>query len=94
MLQSRLRALIAERAMREQRTLSFNEIARATGLSASTISAIANNTIREYPKEAIERLCSYFGVGVGDLLVIVPDELRAPPPLPEHPAPWARAVSA
>src|SRR5687768_11882908 len=79
MLQSRLRALVAERAMREQRTISFREITRATGVSASTLTGIANTTIREYPKEALEKLCAYFGVGIADLLIFVADNVRPAP---------------
>lgn len=93
MLVSRLRALIAEKAIREQRDVTLKEIAKATGLSTYTVSAIANNTIREYPKEAIEQLCVYFGVGVGELLVVVVAESRPTPPS-ECRAPWVETIAA
>jgi DNA-binding Xre family transcriptional regulator len=37
-------------------------------ISYYTLSAIVNNTIREYPVEVLGRLCDYLEVNVGDIL--------------------------
>lgn len=69
--------LMALKAQREKRRLSLHTVAREAGVSYYTLSAIANERAREYPREALIKLCLYFGCNVGDLLEIVeiPDAL-------------------
>lgn len=49
-LKSRLKVLLAERDM------SQKDLAEKTGLTTRLISEIANNKVKMYPKEAIEKI--------------------------------------
>jgi putative transcriptional regulator len=75
-VKSNLKVLIAQKVQREGGRSSVRAVATETGISYYTLSALANNTIREYPKEVLERLCTYFDCSIGDLLTTedVPDE--------------------
>lgn len=75
-MKSNLKVLIAQKVQREGGRSSVRAVATETGISYYTLSALANNTIREYPKEVLERLCTYFDCSIGDLLTTedVPDE--------------------
>ncbi len=66
---SRFRVLLAEKATKERRSISLSDVARDTGVSIYTITAFANNTIREAPLDVVDTLCRYLGVTPGDLLV-------------------------
>jgi putative transcriptional regulator len=72
-IRSRLKLLLAEKEVRENRRVSHEEIRRATGLASSTISALANNNTGRYDANTLSKLCAYFNCGVGDILEYVPD---------------------
>ena len=78
-MRSNLRVLTAQKGQRERRRISLRTIAEETGINKSTVYAIANDTIREYPKDALTTLCNYFDCAVGDLLLTedVPDEVAS-----------------
>ena len=63
--------LLAQKAQREQRRITLKKAADETGISYYTLNAIAHDTIREYPREALARLCTYFACDIGDLLTVV-----------------------
>jgi putative transcriptional regulator len=63
--------LLAQKAQREQRRLTLKRVADETGISYYTLNAIAHDTIREYPRDALAKLCAYFDCGIGDLLTVV-----------------------
>jgi putative transcriptional regulator len=63
--------LMAQKAQREQRRLTLKRVADETGISYYTLNAIAHDTIKEYPRTALAKLCSYFACDIGDLLTIV-----------------------
>ncbi len=67
-MKSRLRVLLAEKEIREGRTISLREVVRAADVPISTVMGLANNTMREIPVEALGALCRYFDCEVGDLL--------------------------
>ena len=69
--------LMAEKAQREQRRITLKRISDETGISYYTLTAIAHDTIREYPRSALSSLCSYFGCDIGDLLTVVDSEEKA-----------------
>ncbi len=81
-VKSNLKVLIAQKAQREGGRSSVRAVAFQTGISYYTLSALANNTIREYPKDVLERLCTYFDCSIGDLLTTeeVPDPDAEEPP--------------
>jgi putative transcriptional regulator len=63
--------LLAQKAQREQRRITLKKVADETGISYYTLNAIAHDTIREYPRDALAKLCSYFDCDIGDLLTVV-----------------------
>ena len=63
--------LMAHKAQREQRRLTLKKVSDETGISYYTLNAIAHDTIREYPREALAKLCTYFTCDIGDLLTVV-----------------------
>ena len=62
-LKSRLKVLLAERDM------SQKDLAEKTGLTTRLISEIANNKVKMYPKEALEKIMVALEVNeLGELL--------------------------
>lgn len=75
-VKSNLSVLAAQKGQRENRRITLRTVADETKISRYTIYAIADNSIKQYPKEVIEQLCTYFECTVGDLLLVeeVPDK--------------------
>lgn len=69
-VKSNLKVLIAQKAQREGGRASVRATARATGISYYTLSALANDDLREYPREVLETLCTYFDCEIGDILFV------------------------
>jgi putative transcriptional regulator len=69
-VRSNLRVLVAQKGQRERRRISLRALADETGISYYTVTAIANDTISDYPKNVLASLCSYFECGIGDLLFV------------------------
>lgn len=67
-LTSRFKVLLAEKEMREKRTISLREVVRATGVPISTVQGLANDTLREIPSKGLVEICQYLQCSVGDLL--------------------------
>ena len=65
---SRLKLLVAEKEMRERRSLGIRTITAESGASRSTVERLLNNTIRRVPLDDLGALCSYFNCEVGDIL--------------------------
>jgi putative transcriptional regulator len=65
---SRLRILIAEKELRERRTLGIRTITEESGASRSTVERLLNNTIRRVPLDDLGKLCAYLNCEVGDVL--------------------------
>lgn len=72
MIRSRLKRLRLEKEEREGRKLSYRVIAQETGLSEGVILRIHNSAFTKISTETLEKLCSYFGCTVGELLEFVP----------------------
>lgn len=70
-MRSNTLVLMAQKAQREQRRLTLKRVAGETGISYYTLNAIAHDTIREYPRDALAKLCAYFACDIGDLLTLV-----------------------
>ena len=67
-MRNNFQVLLARKAQDEHRRIALSEVARATGLSRYTLTAIANNAIKEYPADTLARLCEYLKCDIGDLL--------------------------
>lgn len=77
-MNSRLKLLVAEKEMRERRSLSIRTITAESGASRSTVERLLSNTIRRVPLDDLGALCSYFHCQVGDILMF--DENSAAQP--------------
>lgn len=65
---NRVPVLIAEKAQRERRKITLERAAGEMEISYSTLRAIVNDSIREYPKEVLAKMCAYFECNIGDIL--------------------------
>jgi putative transcriptional regulator len=70
-MRSNLQVLTAQKAQNENRRISLRTVSDETGLTRHTVYGIAQNTLKEFPKEALEKLCTYFNCDVGDLFTVV-----------------------
>jgi putative transcriptional regulator len=50
-----------------ERKLKIADVARDTGLHRNTVTLLYDETAARVDLDAIDRLCDYFGVAVGDL---------------------------
>lgn len=75
-VRTRFLVLKAEKQSRDgRRSATYRAIHEATGISTSTLSKWANNTIRDYNRDVLGRLCGFFECDIADLLVYEQDEL-------------------
>jgi DNA-binding Xre family transcriptional regulator len=74
-VRTNLLLLLAAKQQREGRRISLAQAAREAHIKEYTVYGFANSTLREYPAEAIAKLCTYFNCDIGDLLSLedVPD---------------------
>lgn len=69
-MQSNLSILMGQKSQREGRRITLRTVSDETKISRHTIYAMADNSIREYPKTAIEKLCDYFACELHELLTL------------------------
>ena len=74
MIRFRLKELIAERAFQERRVIPLTEVAASTDINRMTLSKIANHPGYSTVTDNIDRLCSYFGCRVEQLLEHIPEK--------------------
>ena len=67
MIVNRISALLGERRA------SIQDLAREAGLAYGTAFALYHDKATRYDRDTLDKLCRYFGVGVGELLVYRPD---------------------
>jgi putative transcriptional regulator len=65
---SRLKTLIAEKEIRERRTVSIRSIVAESGVSISTVQRMLNNIIKRPPLDDLAALCNYLNCDVDDWL--------------------------
>jgi len=93
-IKSNLKQLILDKSAENSHRITYAEISAVTGLSTNTITKLANNQSALVGISTLDRLCAYFGVGVGDLLVYVPDGALAGDGHDGHGEPELEAASA
>lgn len=70
-MRSRLKELIALKERVEGRVITNTEIAEATGLQLNAVARWMKPTeIKRIESRVVKELCSFLGVGIGDLLFI------------------------
>ena len=67
---NKLRVLIAQKEVAENRRLSYRQIASEAKVSLSILSSYAMQKVNRFDGETLEKLCRYFNVQPGDLLVL------------------------
>jgi DNA-binding Xre family transcriptional regulator len=68
----KLAEAIAEFGFHAGRRVEWREVAEATGIHRSTLSKMLNVRGYNATTDSIDRLCTYFGCKVEDLMVHVP----------------------
>ena len=74
MIRFKLGEMIEKRQFTEGRRITINEIATSTGLNRMTLSKILNQKGYGTGTDTIDKLCSYFGCQVEDLMEHVPGD--------------------
>jgi putative transcriptional regulator len=67
MIRFRLKELIADKAFKEDRKITLEEVANATGVHRTTLSKVANQKGYNTTTDVLDKLCDYFGVEVGQV---------------------------
>lgn len=75
---NRLRVLIAEKELREHRKLTYRTISEETKIPISTLTDYMTQKISRFDGPTLEKLCEYFSVQPGDILIYTKE-----PPVPE-----------
>ena len=73
MLRLKIKELIGKKEFDEDRRVTINEIAEATGVNRMTISKMINHKGANTGTENINRLCNYFKCSLTDLVEYIPD---------------------
>lgn len=68
MLRFKIKERIAELEFRERRRVTLQEIADATGLNRMTLSKLANQHGANVQTDVVDKLCTYFGCKIEDLV--------------------------
>lgn len=75
-VRNRFLILKAEKQSRDGRSsATYQAISATTGISTSTLSKWANNTIQDYNRTVLGRLCDFFDCDISDLLVYERDQI-------------------
>ena len=75
MIRYRLNRLIEEWEYKHQRRLTLTELARDTGIFRTTLSRLSGPRPVNTTIDNIDRLCTFFGCQVGDVLEYVPGDV-------------------
>jgi len=71
---NKLKILIAEKELRENRKLPHRVVAQEAGIPLSVLTLYMSQKVRRFDIETLEKLCRYFGVQPGDLLMLSADQ--------------------
>lgn len=75
---NKVKILIAEKELRENRKLSYRTVSDEADIPVSVLSLYTGQNVKRFDGETLQKLCRYFGVQPGDLLVFSED-----PPTPK-----------
>lgn len=81
MIRFRLRELLADKGFKENRRVTIDEVAKATGLHRTTLSKIANHRDCNATTDILNKLCEYFEVPLEELAQYVEDDLPQEDPI-------------
>jgi len=75
-LRFKLKERVADLEFRERRRVTLQEIAEITGLNRMTLSKLVNQHGANVQTDVVDKLCSYFGCRVEELMEHVPDNIK------------------
>jgi putative transcriptional regulator len=75
MLRFRLQELIAEKQFQDGKRVTLTVISKATKINRVTLSKMANQRGYSTVTKNLDRLCSYFGCRIEQLVEHIPDEM-------------------
>nr|WP_206026787.1 helix-turn-helix transcriptional regulator [Rubrivivax benzoatilyticus] len=64
---------LEKKQFRDSRRITLQEVSDATGINRSTLSKILNQRGYSTGTDVLDRLCTYFGCPVADLVEHLPD---------------------
>jgi putative transcriptional regulator len=67
-IKNRLKILIAEKELKENRKLTLRTIAQETGVSTNSLTAYNNQDVERFDASVLIAFCTYFNCDVGDIL--------------------------
>lgn len=73
MIRFKLAEQIEKKQFRESRRITIQEVAEASGVNRMTLSKILNHRGYSTGTDIVDKLCTYFGCPVSDLLEHVAD---------------------
>ncbi len=73
MLRFKVRERIADKEFRERRRITLQEVAASNGMTRNTLSTMINNHGAGVRTENLDRLCTYFGCRIEELVEHLPD---------------------
>ena len=82
MIRFRLQERLADLGFRQQRRITLDEAAEATGIHRTTLSRLNRPTGANVTSDNLDRLCSYLGCTLHELVEYIP----SPPPEPRKKA--------
>ncbi len=74
MIRFMLRELISEKSFTEDRRITLEEIAKATGIHRTTLTKVANQKGYNASTDVEDKLCIYFDVPVEKLMVHIKED--------------------
>ncbi|SFQ89689.1 putative transcriptional regulator [Halopseudomonas formosensis] len=74
MIRFRLKELMADKGFEENRRVTLDEVAKATGVHRTTLSKIANQKGYNTTTDILDKLCEFFEVDVGEVAQYVGED--------------------
>ena len=74
MIRFKLKELMAEKSFNDSQRVTFDMVAKATGIHRTTLTKIANKKGYNAKVEVVDKLCAYFNVGFDELMVRVEEK--------------------
>ncbi len=57
-----------------EKRITITEVAKSTGMSASTISNLYNEKVKRLDFDTLEKLCEFFNCNIEDIIEYIPDK--------------------
>ena len=58
----------------DEKRITITEVAKSTGMSASTISNLYNEKVKRLDFDTLEKLCEFFNCNIEDIIEYIPDK--------------------